>query len=77
MLLIFKKKNYVKDIESLGLNRHSRLLPKLDDGATNLVASLKLVQGLNKLGYTRFFCTPCVFTKLYPNPPETIIWQSL
>jgi protein-tyrosine phosphatase len=77
MLLIIKKKNYVTDIEWLGLGTHSHLLPKLDDGATNLVASLKLVQGLHKLGYTRFFCSPHIFTELYSNTPETILWQSL
>ncbi|MES2828463.1 MAG: CpsB/CapC family capsule biosynthesis tyrosine phosphatase [Bacteroidota bacterium] len=73
MFSIFKKKNHVSDIEWLGVDMHSHLLPGLDDGSPDVEQSVKLIKSLNELGYSKFLCTPHIFTELYPNSPETIL----
>ncbi|KIO77536.1 histidinol phosphatase [Pedobacter lusitanus] len=72
MFTFFKKKNRVEDIEWLGIDVHSHLLPGIDDGAPDLVQSLDLIRGLNNLGFSKFLCTPHIFAELYPNNPDTI-----
>ena len=72
MFSIFKKKNLVTDIEWLGVDVHSHLLPGIDDGSPDIEQSVKLIRGLNELGFSKFICTPHIFQELYPNTPETI-----
>lgn len=72
MFSIFKKKNLVTDIEWLGVDVHSHLLPGIDDGSPDVEQSVKLIKGLNELGFSKFICTPHIFQELYPNTPETI-----
>jgi protein-tyrosine phosphatase len=73
MFSIFKKKNLVTDIEWLGIDVHSHLLPGIDDGAPDVVQSVKLIQGLHELGFSKFLCTPHIFRELYPNTEATIL----
>jgi protein-tyrosine phosphatase len=72
MFSIFKKKNLVTDIEWLGVDVHSHLLPGIDDGSPDVEQSVKLIKGLNDLGFSKFICTPHIFQELYPNTSETI-----
>jgi len=72
MFTFFKRKNQVEDIEWLGVDIHSHLLPGIDDGSPDLEQSLKLIKGLNNLGFSKFLCTPHIFEELYPNNSNTI-----
>ena len=72
MFSIFKKKNIVSDIEWLGVDVHSHLLPGIDDGSPNVEQSVFLIKSLIELGFSKFICTPHIFKELYPNTPETI-----
>ena len=72
MFSIFKKKNKVQDIEWLSVDIHSHLLPGLDDGSPNLNESTKLIKSLTELGFSALYCTPHIFTELYPNSVDTI-----
>jgi protein-tyrosine phosphatase len=72
MFSIFKKKNIVSDIEWLGVDIHSHLLPGIDDGSPDVEQSVFLIRSLNELGFSKFICTPHIFQELYPNTPETI-----
>jgi protein-tyrosine phosphatase len=72
MFSFFSKKTQVDDLAWLGVDIHSHLLPGIDDGSPDVATSVHLIKELNELGYTKFFCTPHVFTELYPNTPETI-----
>jgi protein-tyrosine phosphatase len=72
MFSIFKKKNIVSDIEWLGVDIHSHLLPGIDDGSTDVEQSVFLIKSLNELGFSKFICTPHIFQELYPNTPQTI-----
>ncbi|QNK64729.1 histidinol phosphatase [Pedobacter sp. PAMC26386] len=73
MFTFFKRKNRVEDIEWLGVDMHSHLLPGIDDGSPDLEQSLNLIRQLNNLGFSKFLCTPHIFAELYPNTPDTII----
>ena len=72
MFSIFKKKNIVSDIEWLGVDIHSHLLPGIDDGSPNVEQSVFLIKSLTELGLSKFICTPHIFQELYPNTSETI-----
>jgi protein-tyrosine phosphatase len=72
MFSIFKKKNIVSDIEWLGVDIHSHLLPGIDDGSPDVEQSVFLIKSLNELGFSRFICTPHIFQELYPNTSESI-----
>lgn len=72
MFSIFKKKNIVSDIEWLGIDIHSHLLPGIDDGSPDVGQSVFFIKSLNELGFSKFVCTPHIFQELYPNTSETI-----
>ena len=72
MFTFFKKKNRVEDIEWLGVDIHSHLLPGIDDGSPDVAQSLSLIQQLSNLGFGKFICTPHIFKELYPNDANTI-----
>ena len=72
MFSFFKKKPVVDHIEWLGVDIHSHLLPGIDDGSPDVETSIRLVTGLQSLGFSKFICTPHIFTELYPNNRQTI-----
>ncbi|MBB5644759.1 tyrosine-protein phosphatase [Pedobacter cryoconitis] len=72
MFTFFKKKNQVEDVEWLGVDIHSHLLPGIDDGSPDVVQSLSLIKQLSDLGFSKFLCTPHIFEELYPNDANTI-----
>jgi tyrosine-protein phosphatase YwqE len=51
---------------------HSHLLPGIDDGSPNIETSLKLIKGLQNLGFHSLITSPHVMTDLYPNTTEGI-----
>lgn len=73
MFSFFQRKNNVSDIEWLGVDIHSHLLPGIDDGSKNMGQSLDYIFQLQELGFTRLFCTPHIYSDVYPNTPETIL----
>lgn len=74
MFSIFKKKSpLVTDLNWLGVDIHSHLLPGIDDGAKDIVESVSYIKRLEALGFTKLICTPHIFTELYPNSKETIL----
>jgi len=72
MISFFRRKNYVCDVEWLGVDMHNHLLPDIDDGAVDVAQSVGFIKELAELGFHNFFCTPHIFTELYPNTIETI-----
>jgi protein-tyrosine phosphatase len=72
MISFFHKQIKVTDIEWLGLDMHSHLLPGIDDGAIDVAQSIAFIKELNELGFTELICTPHIFPDIYPNTPETI-----
>jgi protein-tyrosine phosphatase len=73
MLSIFKKKSAgTVDFSPLGTDMHSHLLPGIDDGSPNAETSLRLIRGLQDLGYTRLVTTPHIMWDVYQNDAEII-----
>jgi protein-tyrosine phosphatase len=73
MLSIFKKKRTEKvDLSEVGTDMHSHLLPGIDDGAPDTDTSLKLISGLQELGYRQCIATPHIMWDLYRNDARTI-----
>lgn len=72
MISFFHRKEKIDHIEWLGVDMHSHLLPSIDDGAVNIGQSIQFIRSLGDLGFSRFHCTPHIFTELYPNNAETI-----
>lgn len=66
-----KHKNY--NLEWLGIDVHSHLLPGIDDGAQNVQQSVSYIRKLSELGFHSFVCTPHIFKEWYPNSRKTIL----
>jgi len=73
MFNFFNKKSHVDNLEWLGVDIHSHLLPGLDDGSPDLATSIRLIGNLTGLGFRKLICTPHIFTELYPNSDKTIL----
>ncbi len=68
-----KKKPLEKfPFERLGTDMHSHLLPGIDDGSPDPDTSIRLIKGLQELGYRKFITTPHVMEDLYRNNKSTI-----
>jgi protein-tyrosine phosphatase len=73
MFSFFQKENKVSDIEWLGVDIHSHLLPGIDDGAQHIDQSLSYIRQLQELGFSKLICTPHIYSDVYPNSPQTIL----
>jgi tyrosine-protein phosphatase YwqE len=62
-----------KTLPPLLVDMHSHFLPGIDDGATNLEESLKLLKTFENQGYKKLITTPHIIQDLYQNTPETIL----
>jgi len=72
MFSFFQRKKIISDMEWLGIDIHSHILPGIDDGAKNIDLSLSYIRQLQELGYSQLYGTPHVYSDLYPNTPDTI-----
>jgi len=71
MFSIFRKK-IIPDFSNLGTDLHSHLLPGIDDGAKTLEDSIKLINQLVEIGYSKIITTPHIMGEYYLNTPEII-----
>ena len=58
--------------DCLKTDMHSHLIPNIDDGASSLEDSIKMISALRKLGFQKIITTPHVMSDFYKNTPETI-----
>jgi protein-tyrosine phosphatase len=70
--MFFQRSAKHKDYHPLGTDYHSHLLPGIDDGAKDMADSLKLIRGLQELGYQSLYTTPHIMRDYYPNTSEGI-----
>ena len=67
------QKNLVKTGLLKGaLDRHSHLLPGVDDGARTMEESQKMITGLKALGFKGAFCTPHIMARYPDNTPSRL-----
>lgn len=68
MIHFFKQKPFLQDlIPSNYVDIHSHLLPGIDDGATSLVDTTTLIEGMQQVGITKFITTPHVMGEVWRN----------
>ncbi|AUP77276.1 tyrosine-protein phosphatase [Flavivirga eckloniae] len=72
MLRFFSKKLFLKDLLEDFVDIHNHILPGIDDGATNIEDSLRLIEGMKGLGIKQFIPTPHVMQDTYPNTDDSI-----
>jgi protein-tyrosine phosphatase len=73
MFSFFQRINKVRDLEWLGVDIHSHLLPGIDDGAKTMTQTVEYINQLQELGLYKLICTPHIYSDVYPNTPETIL----
>lgn len=74
MLSLFKKKpvTYTTDYFPFITDMHSHILPGLDDGSPDVETSVKLVEGLVRLGIRGSIATPHIIGDMYRNDATTV-----
>ena len=68
-----KSKGEKIDYSVFKTDMHSHLLPGIDDGAPDMDTILKLISGMQELGYTKIITTPHILWDMYKNTREGIL----
>ena len=61
------------DFNLLKVDMHSHLIPGIDDGSSDLEASLHYIRGMATLGYTKLITTPHIMWDMYRNERDDIL----
>lgn len=73
MIHFFKPKPFLQDfIPDDYVDIHSHLLPGIDDGATNIIATEKLILELENLRFNKFITTPHIISDVWNNSRKSI-----
>ena len=74
MFSLFKRKKDTEDFNYFPLKTdiHSHILPGIDDGSPDIDTSIRLIEGLMKMGVNKSIATPHIIGDLYRNNSETI-----
>ena len=73
MFSIFKSKPKLSDlIPEVTIDIHSHLLPGIDDGATDISNTIKLLEGIRKIGFTKCILTPHTLPEIWENTSDGI-----
>ena len=70
MIFPFFKK---KEPPRLKVDLHSHMVPGIDDGSKNMEESLRLLKGMEALGYEKIITTPHIMVDVYRNNREIIM----
>ncbi|MBE9466610.1 tyrosine-protein phosphatase [Dyadobacter subterraneus] len=70
---LFDKKKKEVNLERIGMDIHSHLIPGIDDGVETLEESVAMVHKMQDLGYSKIYTTPHVMWDCYRNTPEIIL----
>ena len=74
MFSIFKSKPKLSDLIPEGtIDIHSHLLPGIDDGATDISNTIKLLEGIRKIGFTKCIATPHTLPEIWENTSDGIM----
>jgi tyrosine-protein phosphatase YwqE len=74
LIHFFKQKPFLRDlIPDNHVDIHSHLLPGIDDGATTIEETEKLILGLQEVGFKKFITTPHVMGEVWNNSRNQIV----
>ena len=72
--MFFKKKTSTPPVfDLIRADVHSHLLPGIDDGSPDVETSIRLIKGMQQLGYKKLVTTPHILWDLYKNTNEIIL----
>ena len=73
MFSLFKAKPKLSDLIPEGaVDIHSHILPGIDDGAATISHTIKLLEGLNKIGFSKCIATPHTLPEIWENTSNGI-----
>ena len=73
MFSLFKAKPQLSDLIPEGaVDIHSHILPGIDDGAATISHTIKLLDGLNKIGFSKCIATPHTLPEIWENTSNGI-----
>ena len=73
MFSLFKAKPLLSDLIPEGaVDIHSHILPGIDDGAATISHTIKLLDGLNKIGFSKCIATPHTLPEIWENTSNGI-----
>ncbi|CAG4995378.1 Tyrosine-protein phosphatase YwqE [Dyadobacter sp. CECT 9275] len=67
------KSNHKINLDRIGIDIHSHIIPGIDDGVETIEESVAMAARMQELGYSRMFTTPHVMWDCYRNSPEIIL----
>jgi tyrosine-protein phosphatase YwqE len=68
MFSIFKSKPKLSDLIPEGyVDIHSHILPGIDDGSETISQTIKLLEGLRKVGFSKCIATPHTLPEIWEN----------
>jgi protein-tyrosine phosphatase len=73
MFGLFRKNHIKLNLENIGVDMHSHLIPGIDDGVKSINESVRSIKLLHEAGYTHLVTTPHIMSDYYPNTPEVIM----
>lgn len=68
---LFKQQESV-NFSGLGVDMHSHLIPGVDDGSASFDDTIKMITGLQELGFCKFVTTPHAMPGVYENTKQNI-----
>lgn len=71
--LFGSKKNEITNLSHIGLDLHSHVIPGIDDGSESMEESLRMLEKMQNLGFSKLFTTPHIMWDCYKNTPEIIL----
>lgn len=74
-MFFFSRKNSTgasSVFSALRCDMHSHLIPGIDDGSRDMEMSIRLIKGLQELGYEKLITTPHINGDYFPNTFESI-----
>ena len=68
-----RRKSKNVNLDHIGIDIHSHIIPGIDDGVETLEDAVAMVSKMQNLGFTHMITTPHVIWDCYRNNPETIL----
>ena len=73
MLSIFRRNNFVNNLEWLGIDVHSHLLPIINDDSLKMSTSIDYIKQLNNFGIQKIYLTPLVLSTRAPDSISAVL----
>ena len=71
--LFDSKKGREINLDRIGIDIHSHLIPGIDDGVQTIEESLNMIRKMQALGFRQLYTTPHIMWDCYKNTPDIIL----